>query len=1003
MRKILQVYNEVRNSNVPEAEKSLIIKTIKQEYRQSIKELATTKFWAFCEYCLKDEQTGEHVELQDFHVEWCNLVQATKKLVLFSSIESGKCVDGNSLVALSDGTRKLASEIVIGDEVLSMDSRWKIQPTKVVATECNGHKDLLNITTQSGRNIKVTANHKFYILGEKWIATSRLKIGDRIATPRLLPVKNGKANIDNRIELLGYLIAEGHLNSSTPSITTADDDILNRVRFLVESLDLKLSNSDGRYTYRICKKGKKNPTYKSSIADWLEEIGLLGKKSHTKLIPECVFSASNDEKALFLSALFSGDGHVRNGKPRLVSYTSVSKRLINDVQSLLLHFGILSQIHSRYTKYDNSGKEFLSYRLMIGNKESLLNFKNTVKYLYPIHKTERMEAWSWDRISCGNLDGIPVAWKKYQYWNDFRHEILYGKNPAIMKYEVTSRERVYQIANNEINDSQIVMDFVNPKVLMDLATSDIFWDKIVSIENAGDDLTYDIQVEDNHNFIVNNFITHNSSILSIGYPLFVLGNNASLRAAIVSNVATAASKFLGAIKEYILRDKDVQAVFPDLKPMKDRVNPNRNEKWTDSAIIVERPFISKDFSLQTLGVKGPLLSSRLNLLILDDVLDKKNTDSETENTKIIEWHDAIAKGRLVTDAQEIVVGTAWGPSDMMHYLSDKEEYTTVKYSVEQEDVDAGTHKLVYWPDRHPREKLDAERRYNPDEYNRQRRSRVSSRDTQEFHDYVENYIDKSVEVGEDWIKFTGIDLSSSKRPGDVICDVAVSPDLQKRVVVDIEYGQWKANIRAEHIGAHYDVHNPIIVSVEDNALQSDNLEWMEVVGYKHLPLQGFTTTGANKDGLVMNNAIELRNGLWRFKVLHDFDEICKCHWCRFIKEVKNYPDYKTSDGFMAWLLASEAARSIASREPRFRILDLNQDIATAALLANKPVFTLADYSINNRLTSPDFIPPPDYADIVKEIIRNDGNVVEFDIYDSEDVLYVHAEMNRVIGILNGES
>jgi len=48
-----------------------------------------------------------------------------------------------------------------------------------------------------------------------------------------------------------------------------------------------------------------------------------------------------------------------------------------------------------------------------------------------------------------------------------------------------------------------------------LATSDIFWDKIASIEEIDkiDDYVYDLTVEDTHNFIANGLIAHNTSLL----------------------------------------------------------------------------------------------------------------------------------------------------------------------------------------------------------------------------------------------------------------------------------------------------------------------------------------------------------------------------------------------------------------------------------------------------------------------------------------------------------
>ena len=47
-----------------------------------------------------------------------------------------------------------------------------------------------------------------------------------------------------------------------------------------------------------------------------------------------------------------------------------------------------------------------------------------------------------------------------------------------------------------------------------LATSDIYWDRIVAIEPTGMQETYDLEIEGNHNFIANDFVVHNSHAAS---------------------------------------------------------------------------------------------------------------------------------------------------------------------------------------------------------------------------------------------------------------------------------------------------------------------------------------------------------------------------------------------------------------------------------------------------------------------------------------------------------
>ena len=46
--------------------------------------------------------------------------------------------------------------------------------------------------------------------------------------------------------------------------------------------------------------------------------------------------------------------------------------------------------------------------------------------------------------------------------------------------------------------------------LMRLATSDLYWDRIVSVEPVGGHETYDLEIEGDHNFLANDLVVHNS-------------------------------------------------------------------------------------------------------------------------------------------------------------------------------------------------------------------------------------------------------------------------------------------------------------------------------------------------------------------------------------------------------------------------------------------------------------------------------------------------------------
>jgi error-prone DNA polymerase len=53
-----------------------------------------------------------------------------------------------------------------------------------------------------------------------------------------------------------------------------------------------------------------------------------------------------------------------------------------------------------------------------------------------------------------------------------------------------------------------------------LANSDLYWDRVVSIEALGTQETYDLQIEGNHNFLADNFVVHNSHAASFALLVY---------------------------------------------------------------------------------------------------------------------------------------------------------------------------------------------------------------------------------------------------------------------------------------------------------------------------------------------------------------------------------------------------------------------------------------------------------------------------------------------------
>lgn len=157
--------------------------------------------------------------------------------------------------------------------------------------------------------------------------------------------------------LLGVLLGDGCITKNI-SLTSQDPEIVESCNELLKVDNCcfkKVSSSNIEHYFYT--NGAKN-IYKER----LKAYGLLGKNSHTKFIPQDYLINSIDNRWSLLQGLLDTDGTVnKTGNP---TYTTVSKKLADDVAFLVRSLGGLCKVSVRYTSYDKV-KFFKSYRLSI--------------------------------------------------------------------------------------------------------------------------------------------------------------------------------------------------------------------------------------------------------------------------------------------------------------------------------------------------------------------------------------------------------------------------------------------------------------------------------------------------------------------------------------------------------------------------------------------------------------------------------------------------------------
>ncbi len=420
----------------------------------------------------------------------------------------GKCLAENSFVVLDDG-RYLPISKVSSGSALSLNGTMKIEPQEISSVSARAlrtNEKMVRVITRSGREVELTSNHPILTFAG-WKSAGGLKINERIAVPRILPVFGKEEMPTSQVKLLAYLMMEDpiSLTQSCPSFAKDDPELLEDIRSAMAefSMDLALKPrsriNNMRYDLRDTKKYRQSMSNSvvNPLTNWLRSTY---SYYPTKLVPDVVFTLKKPLLALFLNRLLSGAGKIslskyqRRRSVSAITYSSNSKVLIHQVQHLLLRFGVLSYVRDM-TKH---GK---GYKLSVAGNDNVEMFLREIGFFGAKSKL----TGSPPRAQADSTDNIPKeVWAKLE-----QAPSIGRKGPNAYQKHNPSRQMLSRIAGSD------------PVAAM-YANSDIFWDAVDSVtELKYTGRVYDLSLPTHHNFVAQDFIVHNSTFIKTFFSRLV--------------------------------------------------------------------------------------------------------------------------------------------------------------------------------------------------------------------------------------------------------------------------------------------------------------------------------------------------------------------------------------------------------------------------------------------------------------------------------------------------
>lgn len=407
-----------------------------------------------------------------------------------------RCIAKGSRVLTKEGSFKNIENIIVGDEV-STDNGWK----KVVNIFEQGKQKTIRINHQDGY-LDCTPNHRVAVLTDcfgsfEWKNAEDLKSGDRLyfkynenktgvnKLPDFTyekPLHSTSCKdiiIPELDEKMAWFLGEFHgdgyvkLRPGSGYVSVAvegtnpkkKDDIIRQFeRFGVNCGVTYPKEKDN--CYKIHVKSKQLATYFHS---WL-------KQPKTCInVPDCIKNATENVKIAYIQGVLDADGSI--GKKCQQVVCSIYEPFVKDLQSLLYSVGIIS----RYKKLSTKGlKEnwHEKYGLFLLNNNDRERFNLL---------TENLGYKKFVRSKCQNLsNSYPV---------EFLQKIE-NRPKGFFKKIALNSNAPYSTFNLLFDDNNI-----RPIMVNSIETNKI------EVE------TYDIEVEDNHNFICEGVLVHNSAVL----------------------------------------------------------------------------------------------------------------------------------------------------------------------------------------------------------------------------------------------------------------------------------------------------------------------------------------------------------------------------------------------------------------------------------------------------------------------------------------------------------